>query len=61
MTYDNASNIVEEFFKTLISRYQDNLKTRMEGSEFAFDSVWLLYYKCNRIDVVVHILVLQTG
>ena len=34
MTYDNANDIVDELFKTLLSRYQDNLETRIEGSEF---------------------------
>ena len=33
MNYDNANNIADELFYTLISRYQDNLEKRMEGSE----------------------------
>ena len=39
MTYDKANDIVDELFKTLLLRYQDNLETRMEWSEFVFDSV----------------------
>ena len=49
MTYDNANDIIDELFETPFSRYQDNLETRMEGSEFIFDSVQMLYYKCHRI------------
>ena len=50
MTYDYANNIVDELLETLLSRYQHNLEMRMEGSEFVFDSVQLLYYKCHRIN-----------
>ena len=45
MSYDNANNIVDELFKILLSRYQDNLETSMKGSDFVFDPVQLLYYK----------------
>ena len=34
MTYDSANDIVDELFKTLFSRCQGNLETRMEGSNF---------------------------
>ena len=50
MTYSNANDIVDELFNTLFSRYQDNLKKRMEGIEFVFDWVQLSYYKCHRIN-----------
>ena len=46
MSYDN--DIVKELFKTLLSRYQDNLETPMKGSDFIFDSVKLLYHKYPR-------------
>ena len=39
MTYYNTNDIVGELFKTLLSRYQDNLEMRMEGSDSVFDSV----------------------
>ena len=50
MTYDNANDIVDELFEPLLSRYQDNLEMRTEGSEFVFDSVQSLYYKCHIIN-----------
>ena len=62
MSYDNANDIVDELFKILLSRYQDNLETSMKGSDFVFDPVQLLYYKwpSRFLDVVIHILILQT-
>ena len=35
---------MHEFFESLQSIYQGNLETSMEGSEFIFDSVQLMYY-----------------
>ena len=62
MSYDNANDIVDELFKILLSRYQDNLETSMKESNFVFDPVQLLYYKwlSRFLDVVIHILILQT-
>ena len=34
-----TNNIVDELFEKHLSKYQDNLGTRMEGSGFVFDSV----------------------
>ena len=50
MTYDNANDIVDELLKTLYSRYEDSLETRMEVCDLVFDSVQFLYYKCQRIN-----------
>ena len=35
---------------SLRSRYQDNLKTSMRESDFVFDSVQLMYYKCHKVN-----------
>ena len=51
MTHFSPNDIIDELFKTLLSRYQDNLETRMEGNEFVFDSVQLLDYRCHGINV----------
>ena len=45
-----TNNIVGELFEKHLSKYQDNLGTRMEGSGFVFDSVQLLYYKRHIIN-----------
>ena len=34
--HDNANEVVNEFFESLIARYQIGLETSMRGSEFKF-------------------------
>ena len=36
--------------KSLRSKYQDNLKTSMKGSDFIFNSAQLMYYKCHKVN-----------
>ena len=48
--YDNANEVVNKLFKSLLSRYQIGIETLMRGSDFIFDSVQLLYYKCHKIN-----------
>ena len=43
ITYDNANEVIEEVFESLLSRYQIGLETSMKESNFIFDSVQLLY------------------
>ena len=50
MSYDNANEVVNELFQSLLSRYQIGLETSMRGSDFIFDLVQLLYYKCHKIN-----------
>ena len=47
-TFDNANNVVDELFKSLLSRYQNNLETSIRGNTFLFHSVQLLYYKFHK-------------
>ena len=49
---DKVIKVIEELFKLLKNRYQNNLKSMKssEGSEFVFDYVHLLYYKCHKIN-----------
>ena len=46
---DEADEVIKELFDSLKNRYQDNLET-MKGTEFVFDYVHLLYYKCHKIN-----------
>ena len=47
---------------SLRSRYQRNLKASVRGSDFIFDPVQIMYYKCHERDFSRGgILVLQTG
>ena len=36
--------------ESLRSRYQGNLETSMEGSDFIFGSGQLMYYKCHKVN-----------
>ena len=49
MINDEADEVIKELFDSLKNRYQNNLES-MKGSEFAFDYVHLLYYKCHKIN-----------
>ena len=46
----DADEVIKKLFDSLKIRYQNNLKS-MKGSEFVFDYVYLLYYKCHKINL----------
>ena len=49
MVNDKADGVTEELFQSLLSKYQVCLETSMKGgSDFIFDFVHLLYYKCHK-------------
>ena len=48
---DKADEVIERPFKSLLNRYQNNLETSISGSDFIFDCVNLLYYKCHKINL----------
>ena len=50
--YSDANDVIEKLFKSLCSRYQENLETSMKGSDFIFDSVQLMYYKCHKLNFI---------
>ena len=50
MISDVPDDIMEKLFNSLKNRYQNNLQT-MIGSEFVFDYVQLLYYKCHKMNL----------
>ena len=43
MIGNETDEITEELFDSLLQRYQESMK----GSEFVFDCVDLLFYKCH--------------
>ena len=49
MITNEADEILKECFDSLKNRYQNNIES-MKGSEFVFDCVHLLYYKCYKIN-----------
>ena len=42
MIYDNANEVIEKLFESLLYGYQIELKTSMRDSNFIFDCVHLL-------------------
>ena len=50
MISDEADEVIKKLFDSLKNRYQNYLQP-MRGSEFAFDNVQLLYYKCHKINL----------
>ena len=46
MINDKADYVIEELSKLPKNRYQNNSES-IKGSEFVFDYVRLLYYKCQ--------------
>ena len=47
MINDEAVEILKELFHSLKNRYQNNFES-MKSSEFVFNYVHLLYYKCHK-------------
>ena len=45
---DEADEVIKIFFDSLENRYQNNLES-LRGTEFVFDYVQSLYYKCHKI------------
>ena len=46
---DEAGEVINKLFDPLKNRLQNNLES-MKASEFVFDYVYLLYYKCHKIN-----------
>ena len=47
---NDEADVMENVFESLKRRYQNNLEL-MRCSEFVFDFVHLLYYKCHKINL----------
>ena len=48
MINDQTDEVIKELFDSVKNRYQNNLES-MKGSEFIFDYIHLLCYKCHKI------------
>ena len=51
MIGSDTNEVIEELYKSLLDKYQENLEEKMSGSEFVFDAVNLLYYHLNKISL----------
>ena len=50
MINDKVNEVIEKLFQSLLSRYQIGLQKSTKGSDFVFDCVHILYYKCHIIN-----------
>ena len=48
---DKAGEVIEKLFDSLIRKYQIGLEKSMRGTDFIFDCVHLLSYKCHKINL----------
>ena len=51
MIYDIADEVINRLFESLLARSQIRLEKSMKGSDFVFDCIHLLYYKCHKINL----------
>ena len=51
MIGSDTNEVIKEFFKSFLQRYQESLQERMRGSDFEFDGIHLLYYDFNKISL----------
>ena len=51
MIGSGTDEVIENLFRSLLQRYQQNLEEKMRGSEFVFDGVNLLHYDLNKISL----------
>ena len=46
-----TDEVIRKFFKTFLNRYQIGFEMSMKDSDFIFDCVDLLHYKCDKINL----------
>ena len=47
----DTDEVIENLFRSLLQRYQENLEEKMRGSEIVFDGINLLHYDLNKISL----------
>ena len=51
MVGSETNEIVKDLFESVLQNYQEGLEESMRGSEFAYDSVDVLYYNLNKVSL----------
>ena len=51
MIGSDTNEVIEELFKSLLKRHQENLEEKLRGSEFVFDGANVLYCDLNKISL----------
>ena len=49
--FGDDDDIIEQLFRSLLQKYEENLQHKMRESDFEFDGVNFLYYDCNKISL----------
>ena len=49
-SYSEVNYVTGKLFKSLRSKYPDALETSTKGSDFIFDTVQIMYYKCHKVN-----------
>ena len=49
MMGSETDEIIEDFFESILQKYQEWLEESMRGSEFAYNSIDALYYDLNKV------------
>ena len=50
MMNDKADEVKDELFQSLPTKFQNGLETSMNVGDFIFDCIYLLHYKCHKIN-----------
>ena len=48
---DDSDDIIEQLFRSLLQKYEENLQSKIRGSDFEFDGANFLYYDFNKISL----------
>ena len=48
---DDNDDIIEQLFRLLLRKYEENLQTKMRGSDFEFNGVNFLCYDFNKLSL----------
>ena len=51
MIGSDTHEVIEDLFKSLLQRYQENLEEKKRGTEFVFDGVDMLHYDLKKISL----------
>ena len=51
MINDKEDEVNEELLASVIKKYQIGLEKSKRGSDFIFDCIHLLYYKCHKMNL----------
>ena len=51
MDGSNIDEVIKVLFKSLLQKYQENLREKIKGSDFTFDGINYLYYDLNKVSI----------